>query len=659
MAAIVNDKDKILQSATVRLPASLGNAIYFSNPAPVFKVLPGGNAQPASYAIEAKFSGQIRGTVTWSVVTGTVTAAGQAGNTWTINYADLGSDVAIIRATLVYLGTTYTNELAITRVADARSVNLTMTAQAFTYNSAGNVPSPASSVVTATAQNVTTTVFYEFLVNNSTVQNSQQNTYTYTPPASFSQMPQQISVRLREGSASGVIVATDVMSMQATRPGVSPVSVSLSREAHVFAANPNGSVVTYGNSGTTINLLEGFTALQYDGIGTSPGTWRVTAVGTNITVGAITDSGTFATVADHSNFPNTEQLASIAYTITGRSTTGEAFTVQRTQSFTKAVAGEKGVTGDKTTTQFLYQWSTVRPGNPSGTSVFNWASSTHSTYTGGGGWFIAVPTNPGTPLIKLWEAAKTISAPNAETATSINWTTGVTIADVSQNGAAGSQAVKVRVFQWSITIPAAPSGTAVYTWSSGSISAVPASWALTPGNPPSPGMTLYQAEVNVVDSAVNTTTTFNWTTASVGAIGYAGTNGARGPAGDSITGPQGVSARNAYARIANGSVPVSAVAVIAGDTLPNGFGGWGPPFNTTWSTSDPDPNSNNTLYQSDGLFNPSTGLTTWTTPYVSSLKVGALSAITANMGEIRAGLMKSADDKFIINLTDKFISISV
>jgi hypothetical protein len=649
MAAIVNDKDKILQSATVRLPASLGNGIYFLNQAPVFKALPGGTAQPASYAIEAKFNGQISGTVTWSVVVGSVASTGQAGNTWTVNYADLGSDVAIIRATLVYLGTTYANELTITRIADARSVNLTMTAQAFTYNSAGTIANPTSSTVTATAQNVTTAVFYEFLVNNSTVQNTQQNTYVYTPAANFSQMPQQISVRLREGSASGVIVATDVMSMQASRPGVSPVAVFLSREAHTFASNPDGSVVTYGNSGTTIRLLEGFTALEYDGVGTAVGTWKVTAVGTNITVGAITDSGTFATVGNQSNFPNAQQLASITYTITGVSSTGQAFTVEKIQSFTKAVAGEKG---DKTTTQYLYQWSPLRPqDSPTGTSTFNWTTNTHSLYTGGGGWSIAILPNPGTPLLRLWQAARTITVPGTETASSISWATGVTISDVSQNGAAGLQVAKVRLYRWSISIPEPISGNAIYTWSSGNISFIPTLWDTKPVNAPSPGMTLYQAEVNVVDSAVNPTTTFNWTTASIGAVGYAGANG--GP------GQQGVSSRNAYARIANGSVPVGATRVVAGDSLPNGFAGWGAPFNTTWSTSDPDPSSTNTLYQSDGLFNPATNQTIWTTPYVSSLKVGSLSAITANMGTITAGLMRSTDGKFVINLNDKFISISV
>lgn len=116
MATIVNDKDKILQAATVRLGTSSSNFIYFSTPAPVFKVVDS-VATPVSYAIEAKFQGQISGTVTWSVVSGTVSStAGQSGNTWTLAYSVMTSDTVVIRATLNYLGGIYTSDLTVTKV---------------------------------------------------------------------------------------------------------------------------------------------------------------------------------------------------------------------------------------------------------------------------------------------------------------------------------------------------------------------------------------------------------------------------------------------------------------------------------------------------------------------------------------------------------------
>lgn len=116
MATIVNDKDKILQAATVRLGAIPSNYIYFSEAAPVFNVNTSDVATPSSYAITAILAGQLTGTVTWSVVSGTVATTGQSGNTWTISYANLTTDTAIIKATLVFLGTTYSSQLTISKV---------------------------------------------------------------------------------------------------------------------------------------------------------------------------------------------------------------------------------------------------------------------------------------------------------------------------------------------------------------------------------------------------------------------------------------------------------------------------------------------------------------------------------------------------------------
>lgn len=116
MATIINDKDKILQASAVRLNTSPSNFIYFSTPAPVFKVVDT-VATPSSYTIQAKLQGQISGTVTWSVVSGTVSStSGQSGNTWTLAYTNMTSDVLVIRATLNYLGGIYSSDLTVTKV---------------------------------------------------------------------------------------------------------------------------------------------------------------------------------------------------------------------------------------------------------------------------------------------------------------------------------------------------------------------------------------------------------------------------------------------------------------------------------------------------------------------------------------------------------------
>jgi hypothetical protein len=75
----------------------------------------------------------------------------------------------------------------------------------------------------------------------------------------------------------------------------------------------------------------------------------------------------------------------------------------------QAVYAQQGAQGNKTATAYLYQWSTTTPANPSGTSIFAWATGGSSSYTGGGGWSTSAPANPSIPLVKLWVASKIVS----------------------------------------------------------------------------------------------------------------------------------------------------------------------------------------------------------------------------------------------------------
>jgi len=101
-------------------------------------------------------------------------------------------------------------------------------------------------------------------------------------------------------------------------------------------------------------------------------------------------------------------------------------------------------------------------------------------------------------------------------------------------------------------------------------------------------------------------------------------------------GADGTSSRICFARVAGNPSPVSGSVVTVGNSsYPSSAQSltvWG--FAATWGASDPNPSSTNSLYQSDGTYDPATTLTTWTTPYISSLKVGQLSAITTNTGTL-------------------------
>lgn len=71
-----------------------------------------------------------------------------------------------------------------------------------------------------------------------------------------------------------------------------------------------------------------------------------------------------------------------------------------------------------------------------------------------------------------------------------------------------------------------------------------------------------------------------------------------------------------------------------------------PPYNQwggseTWVANPPSYLAGQNVYQIDGIYNPTTNLTLWAAPYLSTLKVGNLSAINANLGTITAGTLNA------------------
>ena len=297
------------------------------------------------------------------------------------------------------------------------------------------------------------------------------------------------------------------------------------------------------------------------------------------------------------------------------------------------VTGTTGPTGtpaNQNATVYLYQWANTTPGNPNGSSTFTWSTGLNSGYTGTNGWLTYIPTNPGTPNTYLWQASKGVTDVATATTTTVSWTSGFAVTSISQNGASGTtgptgptgnKSATASVYQWALSTPTI-SGTSTYTWSSSSFTPNPSGWSNTITSAPAGGYYLYTATVNFSDAASATTTTINWTTSSIVISGYASLNGA--------------SSRICYARVSGSPTPTSGNITTSGSTsFPTSTQSnstWG--LNYTWYGADPSPSSTNSLYQSDGTYDPSTGNTVWNTPYLSSLKVGELSAITVNAGQI-------------------------
>lgn len=359
-------------------------------------------------------------------------------------------------------------------------------------------------------------------------------------------------------------------------------------------------------------------------IGASDVTGYASITETDVTIANPTDGGSYA------QFPAPSAMAanpaSMLVPIRYKDTTGAVH--QMAPSAIQLVYAQQGTTGKKTATVNLFQWSTSVPSNPSGTSLYTWATGQNTSYTGGGGWTTTAPSNPGTPSIMLYTATKQIIADNADATTTVSWTSGYTILAVTQNGADGInglQAAQPTVYQWAASIPTGPTGTSTYTWSSNTFTPIPSGWSATAGTSPSPGYTLWGAQVNLLETAGVSTTSINWTTATITARGYAGSNGS--------TGTTGASARICYTKTTLSSLSSTpATITTSGSTSfpPNGSWGTG----TVWQATPPSITAGESVYQSDGIYSPTTGNTVWNVPYLSALKVGSLSAITTNTGSL-------------------------
>jgi hypothetical protein len=142
-----------------------------------------------------------------------------------------------------------------------------------------------------------------------------------------------------------------------------------------------------------------------------------------------------------------------------------------------------------------------------------------------------------------------------------------------------------------------------------------------------------------------TSIAFTWTpvtpTGPTGPTGSAGPTGSSGPTGSTGgAGTAGNSSRICYAKSTLTSLsPTPTSLTTTGNASFPPFNSWG--GSETWQATPPSIVAGEALFQSDGIYDPVTNLTTWYVPYLSNLKVGQLSAISANLGTITAGNITS------------------
>ena len=164
-------------------------------------------------------------------------------------------------------------------------------------------------------------------------------------------------------------------------PGADALTVLLTNETHAIPASSSGTVSSFAGSGTSIKVYEGATQLDYDGVGTSDGHFKVNVAhsGMNTPAFASDDASTLhATVQDFTAMSG--NTGSATYTIVGKFSDGTAIPagVLKTQTFTKAKAGaDSTVAGVRGSGIFTFEeQNTAQINNTYATS---WAGTLNTT----------------------------------------------------------------------------------------------------------------------------------------------------------------------------------------------------------------------------------------------------------------------------------------
>jgi len=288
---------------------------------------------------------------------------------------------------------------------NARYVALTSSAPAIIFNTAGALVSPTTGTLNAIPYNFIGTPYYEFFNNDVSLGASAiaSSKVVSLVGLTYSMMPLKIEVQVREGSATGAIVARDMISIVGLMPGSSGISVVMPNQSHTAPADNAGNVLVYTGSGTSIEVYEGSTKLQFNTV-LAPSKFTVLAAASNITAGARTGSGTnTCIVADHSAFLVGSDKAAITYTITVQRADGTNITVTAIQTITKSKAGATGLTGAA---------SPICPNRGvwvvNGTYVGNSTRQDLVRYSVDGVWYKASPT-AGTFTDAVWTPAHWVS----------------------------------------------------------------------------------------------------------------------------------------------------------------------------------------------------------------------------------------------------------
>ena len=275
---------------------------------------------------------------------------------------------------------------------DAKLVVVTPSSQMMTkevfpedYGSTSTFFHPTSITITAqctnTTQNGTWSNSGGSITSSNTITNGKA-TATVNSTQLVDDMTITYTLHADDGGASDT---TQLHLLEMFAGSVQPI---LSNPAHVLPASKAGVVSDYTGSGTRIEVYQGTNRLDYDGVGTANGHWKVTVANVaDITEGTATAGGTnggrYANIGDHSGMSNSADFKTITYTITGKATDGTAFSFAQPQTITKSKTGQDGTAGQSVKHETIFRKNVSTIDDDVGTFA--------SPLTGNSDWSLSMP----------------------------------------------------------------------------------------------------------------------------------------------------------------------------------------------------------------------------------------------------------------------------
>lgn len=340
----------------------------------VFKVAQDGTVSPSSVALTA-LGQNLAGDPTFTVTSGTATLSG-TGQARVLNAANLTSDQATVKIT--WDGKE--DYVTITKVREGTN-GITVVAG----NEAHALPASTAGVVSSYTGSGTTIQAYEGATalsasSSAVVSAFRIGTITQSPAAAITigavsyagstatiaahsamaagtdsvTLTIPVTVYRADGTSS-TFTKTQTISKAKTgatgAAGSNGLTVVMSNESHTLPAGSDGTVSSYTNSGTTIQVYEGATLLTAGG--SANGSFTVGAAtqapASTLTVGAVSYAGNTATVAVHSAMAAGTDSVTLTFPITVKRADGTTATINKTQTLTKAKAGAVGAQGPSVT----------------------------------------------------------------------------------------------------------------------------------------------------------------------------------------------------------------------------------------------------------------------------------------------------------------------